>query len=164
MFKKVYEVCNGSYNTLLHRPIGKINVESQVVVASGGAPSAGKTSVEGQSGVISGSALPNKVSLSESAYATGNSSHVPMTSGGIKITHCHDTMPIVPKKVMLTGNDTEIYTHGFVESGSSDTLITEETMPRLVAGGKRVTINLTTVNGDSFFPGVMIFRGWRFVV
>ena len=58
-------------------------------------------------------------------------------------------MPIFPVKLKLTCNDTEIYTHALLDSGSSGTLITEETMTRLGAGGKRVTINLTTVNGDS---------------
>ena len=99
--------------------------------------------------MTSGGALPQKVSVSESVNATGNSSHVPVTNAGIKTTHCHDTMPIVPVKLKLTCNDTEIYTHALLDSGSSDTLITGETMTRLGAGGKRVTINLTTVNGDS---------------
>ena len=147
--KVTCDVCKGPHNTLLHRPAGKTNVEGQVGVASGGASSTGKTSVEGQSGVTSGGALPQKVSVSESVNVTGNSSHVPVTNAGIKTTHCHDTMPIVPVKLKLTCNDTEIYTHALLDSGSSDTLITEETMTRLGAGGKRVTINLTTVNGDS---------------
>ena len=41
------------------------------------------------------------------------------------------------------------YTHMYFYSGSSETFITEETMTQLGAGGKRVTINLKTVNGDS---------------
>ena len=147
--KVACDVCKGPHNTLLHRPAGKTNVEGQVGVASGVASSTGKTSVEGQSGVTSGGALPQKVSVSESVNVTGNSAHVPVTNAGIKTTHCHDIMPIVPVKLKLTCNDTEIYTHVLLDSGSSDTLITEETMTRLGAGGKRVTINLTTVNGDS---------------
>ena len=147
--KVVCDMCKGPHNTFLHRPAGKTNVEGQVGVASGGASSTGKTSAEGQSGVTSGGVLPQKVSVSESVNATGNSSQAPVTNTGIKTTHCHDTMPIVPVKLKLTCNDTEIYTHALLDSGSSDTLITEETMTWLGAGGKRVTINLPTVNGDS---------------
>ena len=52
------------------------------------------TQIRPMSGVTSGGALP-EVSVSESANATGISSHIPVTSAAIKTTHCHDIMPIV---------------------------------------------------------------------
>ena len=54
------------------------------------------------------------------------------------------TMPIIHVKVKLECSDSEIVTHAFQDSGSSNTLITEHLMKQFGTNGIRTTINLTT--------------------
>ena len=55
-------------------------------------------------------------------------------------------MPIIPVKVRLNNNDIDIATYAFLDSGSSDTLATEQLISRLGASGRRTAISITTVN------------------
>ena len=57
-------------------------------------------------------------------------------------------MPIVPVKVKLASGDLEVLTHAFLDSGSSETFITKRLMKQLSASGKKIHINLTTLNND----------------
>ena len=58
-----------------------------------------------------------------------------------------DTMPIIPVKIKLCNSDNEIATYAFLDTGSSDTIITEQLMAQLNARGQRTNVNITTLHG-----------------
>ena len=122
------DVCKGSHPTLLHR----------------------STATDSNAGQSSGPSSE----LSHSAPLLGGSvqsnSTVPVVTSAIiqERQSGTDTMPIVPVKVKLASGDLEVLTHAFLDSGSSETFITERLMKQLSASGKKIHINLTTLNND----------------
>ena len=96
-------------------------------------------------------------SSSESSYfapilggSIQSDSTVPVVTSAIIQEHQSrtDTMPIVPVKVKLASGDLEVLTHAFLDSGSSETFITERLMKQFSASGKKIHINFTTLNND----------------
>ena len=124
------EVCKGAHPTLLHRSRAGTD----------------------QSGVNSPVPGADSASVSTAVdQSRSSASGVPaVTSAAVK--RCHtilETMPIVPVRVKSVFGDKECCTYAFLDSGSSDTLMTEHLMRDLGVCGKRTTINLTTLNADS---------------
>ena len=121
--KSTCEVCQGSHPTSLHK-------------------SPGNGSTPGQSG--SNVSIPS-VTQSQTANSevqTQTPSVTPVTSCRVQSERTElDTMPIIPVKVKLACSDSDIATHAFLDSGSSDTLITEHLMKQLGANGIKTTIN-----------------------
>ena len=129
--KSTCEVCQGSHPTSLHK-------------------SPGNSSTPGKSG--SNVSIPS-VTQSQTAnneVQTQAPSVTPVTSCLIQSERTElDTMPIIHVKVKLACSDSEIATHEFLDSGSSNTLITEHLMKQLGANGIKTTINLTTLNSHN---------------
>ena len=124
------EVCKGAHPTLLHRSRAGTD----------------------QSGVNSPVPGADSASVSTAVdQSRSSASGVPaVTSAAVK--RCHtllETMPIVPVRVKSVFGDKECCTYAFLDSGSSDTLMTEHLMRDLGVCGKKTTINLTTLNADS---------------
>ena len=122
-----------------------------------------------QSGVNSPVRGADSASVSTAVDQSHSSaSGVPaVTSAAVK--RCHtllETMPIVPVRVKSVFGDKECCTYAFLDSGSSDTLMTEHLMRDLGVCGKRTTINLTTLNADSVPTSCFAVSRlyWRFVV
>ena len=126
--KATCDVCKGSHPTLLHRSTATDNDASQSPGSS--AESSHFASLLGGS-VQLNSTLPVVTSAIIQERQSGT-----------------DTMPIVPVKVKLASGDLEVLTHAFLDSGSSETFITERLMKQLSASGKKIHINLTTLNND----------------
>ena len=55
-------------------------------------------------------------------------------------------MAIVPVRVKMCTSDKKIFTHAFLDGGSSDTLMTEGLMRWLGAEGRRMTVTLMTLS------------------
>ena len=125
------EVCQGSHPTSLHK-------------------SSGNSSTPGQAG---SNVLVPSVTQSQTAnieVQTQTPSVTPVTSCCVQSEQTElDTMPIIPVKVKLACSDSEIASHAFLDSGSSNTLITEHLMKQLGANGIKTTINLTTLNSHN---------------
>ena len=126
--KATCDACKGSHPTLLHRSTDTDNNAGQ---------SPGPSSDLSHSAPILGGSIQ-----SDSA--------VPVVTSAIIQEHQSrtDTMPIVPVKVKLASGDLEVLTQVFLDSGSSETFITERLMKQLSASGKKIHINLTTLNND----------------
>ena len=124
------EVCKGAHPTLLHRSRA-VTDQSGVNSPVPGADSASVSTAVDQSH-YSASGIPAA------------------TSAAVK--RCHtllETMQIVPVQVKSVFVDKECCTYASLDSGSSDTLMTEHLLRDLGVCGKRTTINLTTLNADS---------------
>ena len=126
--KATCDVCKGSHPTLLHRSTATDNNVGQ---------SSGSSSELSHSAPLLG------------GFVQSNSTVPVVTSAIIQERQSGtDTMPIVPVKVKLASGDLEVLTHAFLDSGSSETFITERLMKQLSASGKKIHINLTTLNND----------------
>ena len=128
--KATCEVCKGAHPTLLRWSQASTD-QTGVNPQGPGADSASVSTSVGQS--------------------HSSSSGVPaVTSAAVK--RCHtllETMTIVPVRVKSVFVDKECCTYAFLDTGSSDTLMTEHLMRDLCVCGKRTTINLTTLYADS---------------
>ena len=124
--KATCEVCRGPHLTLLHRSQG----------------TSGQSDVSA-SATISSSASPAAVSVSPSSGAPVVSSAAIQRGHGVV-----ETMPIIPVQVRSAANGMVCKTYAFLDSGSSDTLITEALMKELGVRGKKTTISLTTLSVD----------------
>ena len=129
--KSTCEVCQGSHPTSLHK-------------------SPGNSSTPGQSGSNVSVPSVTQSQTTNSEVQTQALLETPVTSCRVQSERTElDTMPIIPVKVKLAYSDSEIVTHAFLDSGSSDTLITEHLMKQLGANGIKTTINLTTLNSHN---------------
>ena len=124
--KATCEVCRGPHLTLLHRSRG----------------TSGQSDVSA-SATISSSASPEVVSASPSSVAPVVSNAAIQRGHGVV-----ETMPIIPVQVRSAANGMVCKTYAFLDSGSSDTLITEALMRELGIRGKKTTISLTTLSVD----------------
>ena len=126
--KATCDVCKGSHPTLLHRSI---------VTGNNAGQSSGPTSESSHSAPILGGSMQSDFT-------------VPAVTSAIIQEHQSRTgmMPIVPVKVKVASGELEVLPHAFLDSGSSETFITERLMKQLSASGKKIHINLTTLNND----------------
>ena len=115
--KAVCNVCKGSHATALHRD----------PIVSRSSASAPLTSVS---------------SVSAPAATT-----VTIAAIGSDLKGSCDTMSIIPVKIKLRNSDNELATYAFLDTGSSDTIITEQLMAQLNARGQRTNVNITTLHG-----------------
>ena len=139
--KATCEVCRGLHLTLLHRSRG----------------TSGQSDVSA-SATISSSASPAVVSASPSSVAPVVSSAAIQRRHGVV-----ETMPIIPVQVRSAANGMVCKTYAFLDSGSSDTLITEALMRELGVRGKKTTISLTTLSVDDEPLSALQFPTWRCV-
>ena len=127
--------CKGSHPTPLHRDqptnssssAGQSSRSSDQTSATTGGPSG----LSSSSGGVGPSAPPATISAISTTQPVA-----------VK-------MPIIAVKVKLNNSDIAIPTYAFLDSGSSDTLVTEQLISRLGASGKRTAITITTVNCSS---------------
>ena len=124
--KATCEVCRGPHLTLLHCSQG---TSGQLGVSA--------------SATISSSASPAVVSASPSSVAPVVSNAAIQRGHGVV-----ETMPIIPVQVRSAVNGMVCKTYAFLDSGSSDTLITEALMRELGVRGKKTTISFTTLSVD----------------
>ena len=126
--KATSDVCKGSHPTLLHRSTATDNNAGQ---------SPGSSSESSHFAPLLGCSIQSD-------------STVPVVTSAViqEYQSRTDTMPIVPVKVKLASGDLEVLTHAFLDSGSSETFITERLMKQLSASGKKIHISLTTLNND----------------
>ena len=124
--KATCEECRGPHLTLLHRSRG----------------TSGQSDVSA-SATISSSASPAVVSASPSSVAPVVSNAAIQRGHGVV-----ETMLIIPVQVRSAANGMVCKTYAFLDSGSSDTLITEALMRELGVRGKKTTISLTTLSVD----------------
>ena len=115
--KAVCDVCKGSHPTALHR----------VPIVSRSSASAPLTSV--------------------SSVSAASTTAVTVSAIGSDLKGSCDTMPIIPVMIKLRNSDNEIATYAFLDTGSSDTIITEQLMAQLNARGQRTNVNITTLHG-----------------
>ena len=129
--KSTCEVCGQFHPTLRHRPLRKNGDHGH-----SGADSASQSIVLNS---VSPSGVPSSVSR---AIVPSTSSTTPaVTSACILGEQVGlDTVPIIPGKLKSTVDDVELCTYAFLDSGSSDTFVSEQ----LGAKSKKTNITLST--------------------
>ena len=115
--KAVCDICKGSHPTALHRD----------PIISRSSASVPLTSV--------------------SSVSAPSTTAVTISAIGSDLKGSCDTMPIIPVKIKLRNSDNEIATYAFLDTGSSDTIITEQLMAQLNARGQRINGNIITLHG-----------------
>ena len=115
--KAVCDVCKRSHPTALHRD----------PIVSRSSASAPLTSV--------------------SSVSAPSTTTVTISAIGSDLKGSYVTMPIIHVKIKLRNNDNEIATYAFLDTGSSDTIITEQLMAQLNARGEKSKVNITTLHG-----------------
>ena len=73
-----------------------------------------------------------------------------MTSVASEQTGCC-TMPVIAVKVRITGGDAAVSCYAFLDSGCTDTLITEQLMSQLGVFGRKTAISLSTLDCSNAF-------------